>query len=319
MNTLTRTNAKSVAAKNAERNRQINGGLSFDDLDDKNLSRAVAQAVASSSTPLIGTTPTPMGVINRTPKSRAKKERPLMTSTSLKYLEQSLRKECEPYHPNFERVLKPKTRQQLDHIKSVVAAALKSHPDNVKLAAATAGAALAKNTAAYVTYWKNILSNAAFMAHMELLQFERTIDADVVLEGMGGMFDDEDRTTFNTRDCVFDQSLANRAAEREEYAGSDRPAPLASSAEDAHAAIIGLQAWVSLAFGGFKAEQAEFWGVDGLTPFGQRKDYIHEAGEAKYTPIRDFDDYREYQNAQWDEKKRVAPGAHDAIAAMMAA
>lgn len=286
MATLTRSNAAATRANNAAVNAAL---LSIADLED-------------ASNPFDAPAPTPAPVIEQ-PKPKPS----LLTNTSLRYLASALDKVTEPMHPNFARALKPDQLRMHQTIRITAARAYDANKGAVRATIVAIGKALKGDVQAYVTFYKGLASDAAFAAHMDCRLLQKSVSSEAMDEGLDAM--GEEHPIDSADIGAFDNAEATRAAPREDYAG-DQPEPIATSIEDAYEAIEGVQAWIGLAVSGFKPDQLDYWQVAGLFPFGQK-------GKADgYAPIRDFDAYREHQDAQYKLKRNtvaIDPDVEDAM------
>lgn len=239
------------------------------------------------------------------------------TNTSLSYLAIAMDKASSPMHPNFRRALAKKPTQLLMHnnIRLAAAHSYDANPDNVRAAIVATGRMLKADIQSYTTFFKGLAGDVAFAAHMDVGQLQRNVDEEDLDEGLDTMLADAPEITDDVP--LADAINGERAAQREPYEGGDRPEPTASSVEDAYAAVKAAQAWIGLAVSNIPEEQQIYWQVDGVFPIGQRKDTL-PSGEATYTPIRDFDAYREYQAAQWKAKRSLVDLPVDTEDAMLA-
>lgn len=238
------------------------------------------------------------------------------TTTSLKYLTIAIDKACGALHPNFRVKLKPNTLLMYNNIRMASCKAFDANKGNPKAIVVATLRQLKTDTQAYVTYVKGLAGDIAFAAHMDINQFEREereVDPQTFDDGidtMGEAHDVDDDTP------PFDIGESTRAAPRETYAGDKGPEPVAEDLEDAYDAVIAAQAWLSQAFSGMKAEDADFWGVDGLVPFMQNKQTL-ESGEPTYVSVRDFEEYRELQTAAYKLKRNTVALPLDVEASML--
>lgn len=236
----------------------------------------------------------------------------ILTPTALGYLTRALEKNAEPLHPNFRRSIRNEEQLQFQlHLRAVCGRIIDTLGlSNPRLVAVEIGKALKTDARAYIQFFKNLATDAAFAAHMDCLSFTRNIDPDSVDHSLNTMITDDEADTHTITDDVpmYDRSMLERDAAREDYAGGDdsmRVAPIADDEFDAIDGIERLQAWLGLSITSMKPEQREYWGVDGLFPLGQRKSETRFG--TSYTPIHDFADYREWATAQYKAKRRTAP------------
>lgn len=253
----------------------------------------------------------------------------LLTNTGMAYLKVAMDKASSPAHPNFVRAMDLRIEQattpaakaqasenkrMLENIRLASARALDAHPDNLRLAIVTVGRALKEDVRSYITFFKGLATDAAFAAHMDCVRLTKAVDPEALEAGLDAMGESHEITDDTP---VFDVADAQHAAPREEYAGPEDFVIFADSVQDAYEGIAGVQAWLSLAVTNMPEESQKYWGVDGLFPLGQRVDSHPSLGKV-YSPLRDFDAFREYQAETWKRKQRrveVAPATEDLMLA----
>lgn len=236
----------------------------------------------------------------------------MLTPTALKYLTHALNKNAEPLHPNFRRSIRTEEQLQFQlHLRATCGRIIDTVGlGNPRLTAVEIGKALKTDARAYVQFFKNLATDAAFAAHMDCLAFTRSIDADAIDHTLDSMIEDDEapKHPITSELPVHDRAAIERDAPREAYAGGDdsmRPEPIADDELDAVDAIERLQAWLGLSVTSMKPEQREYWGVDGLFPLGQRREET-ELGMV-YTSIHDFDEYCTWATEQYKQKRRRVP------------
>ena len=271
-------------------------------------------------------------ILNKAPakkqalKSTSKKAKkpnngPLLTKTALAYLANSIDRLSDPIHPNFKKALE-KNKASLDTQLMIRVAAAKGfdkfHDDPMK-AVVRSSQYLTQNVRAYVQYWKDLMSNCAFSAYMDINQLRGQSSPEQLEEGMGQMADDlpwiDDLDT-----PLFDESNnSNRDINDERYAGGDAPQPIAAHVNDAYEAIRELQLWIGLAFSGMNEESRLFWGVENAeAPLGQRWDDDGHGGRV-YTPLLDLDDYMAWQKESYRRKMQVVDNDNQVAELMLSA
>lgn len=246
------------------------------------------------------------------------KGRKLLSPTGLAYLTAAVEKGCEPMHPNFRRALEAKPKQLSLYlgIKTTLAASYDTEKD-AKRAVIRTAQALVKDRQAYVTFWKSLIADAAFAAHMDAGAIERNgtqlteSDVQTTLDALA-----EDDPPFEVESTPFD---AGHTAPSEPYEGRELQPTLGTDIEDVYDSIDGLREWCDLAFTKFTPDDLDYWGLrgaHGCLPFAQERMVHPHSGEVSYRPIDDFDDYREVQDRQYKSKRNAAAFTPD-VAAMM--
>lgn len=229
---------------------------------------------------------------------------PVLSKTALLYLGIAFDKMTSPMHPNFRKALakRPKNLEMHEHIKTTAARMFDANKHSIKHAIVNTGRALTFDTQYYVTFYKGLITDACFAAHMDQLLLRKSASAEDLNEGMDSMLDGP---PIDTKDApLYDKSNAQRNAEQEAYEGGEAREPIASSIDDVHDAVARIQAWIGLSVTGMAIEQREYWGVDGLFPLTQRVDDDEMFGKV-YTPIIDFDGFVEWQNESFQRKSRT--------------
>jgi hypothetical protein len=221
----------------------------------------------------------------------------------MRYLDLALDKISQPLHANFVRAASASTLQVYRRIQGALAIADASQLNDSKKTAIAVGRAVKDDARTYVTFWLTLLSNVAFAGHMEALAIERSLNPDALessLDAMGGEHPTE----------PGDEPNADRA--RNEHNTRDREIPqpetIACNFDDIYEAMNSIQGWIELAFNQFTPNQLDYWQCV-PAPFCKR------GADDDYAPITDFDEYREFQTAQWRTKQRVVK-ADDALAVM---
>lgn len=260
-------------------------------------------------------------------KAKAAKKPALLTNTGKAYLHVALLKLADGPHPNFAAALKqrrkdPDTRTDQEitwaNMAAVAKAATGLYPDDPVTAVLASLKQLKANVRDYVQFLKELASNSAFAAHMDVRRIMGVVDADTVDAGLDAMgeihgFDPLDIPAFDVGD-------AQRAAPKEPSAANDDFTVYATSTEDAIEAIEGVQEWLGVAVATWEPEQQEYWQVAGLFPLGQRKvPSAIEPGTFDYVNIDNFDDYRAWQDEQFKAKRNRVKNVDDVTAIMAAA
>lgn len=229
---------------------------------------------------------------------------PVLSKTALLYLGIAFDKASNPMHPNFRKALakRPKNLEMHERINATAARMFDANKASIKHAIVNTGRALTFDTQHYMTFYKGLITDACFAAHMDQLLLRKSANAEDLNEGMDAMLDGP---PIDIKDApLYDKSNAQRNAEQETYEGGEPREPIASSIDDVHDAVARIQAWVGLSVTGMAPEQREYWGVDGLFPLGQRVDDDALFGKV-YTPIIDFDDFVDWQNESFQRKSRT--------------
>jgi hypothetical protein len=223
-----------------------------------------------------------------------------------RYLDLALDKISQPLHPNFVRAASASTLQVYRRFQGalkIADAALMGDPKKVAIAV---GRSIKDDARTYVTFWMTLLSNVAFAGHMDALMIERSVNPDALESSLDAMGDEHQAE-------LGDEPNFDRA--RNEHNTRDREIPqpetIASNFDEIYEAMRSIQAWVELAFNQFTPSQLDYWQCI-PAPFCKR------GVDDDYAPITDFDEYREFQTAQWRTKQRVVK-ADDALAVMEAA
>lgn len=244
-----------------------------------------------------------------TDKTTKPAPRPFLTNTALKYLGAAFEKARAPLHPNFVAKITPTTLGMYKAIQATANETFKANRDaSPKRLIVVTSKALANDTRSYIQFWKDIASNSAFAARMDLLALKQAIDIDAVEAKLNSMLDDYEEDGLDAIDLpVYDATDAQRASPREAYAG-ETVEPLATSENDVYEAINVIQAWCGVAVSSFNDDQQQYWGVDGLFPFAQERIADNVFG-SKYIPIRDFDDYVAWSDKQYRLKRNTVKDA----------
>jgi len=262
------------------------------------------------------------------PAPEAKKPQSLLCPLSLTYLEHSVDKILAPMHPNFVAAMQRRrvdpnvptiNERRFERLRLTLARNQAKHKGNVKAIIVYTGVELKDDAIAYVQLYKQLMANVAFQAHMDASAYDNRITDQAIADVRDVMLEDEDVShEADLNDApVADVADAQRAPEREAYAGGERPEPLADSLDDAEHAVHAVQAWIGLAMGSLNDNQRTFHNVDGLFPLGQRQDVNKATGEIVYTNLVDFETYRAYQRESWS-KKRQTVGGVDSTELMLA-
>lgn len=251
-----------------------------------------------------------------------------------RYLQIAIERAAEPMNPRLLMALNTKIanakddkakqaaqnrRTMMQHIKQKAATAFAAHKQQPRHAIVAAIRTLNKDAQALTTFIKQLCSDAAFTAHMDLVRFERAAVEAPVEDNTEAMIAlDESEMLRNPADTVkttgFEAAYAAHAGATLDTAPEDLDT-IADSKDDAYDAINRVQAWLSMAFTKMPATQAEYWGVDGLVPFMQRVDEL--PGGVVFSPVRDFEEYRQLQNARWEELRNSVPVSDDMLDAML--
>lgn len=249
------------------------------------------------------------------------KGRTLLSPTGLAYLTAAVEKGCEPMHPNFRRALETKPKQLQLHliIKTTIAASYDIEKD-AKRAVIRAAQTLVKDRQAYVTFWKGLIADATFAAHMDAGAIERN-GTQLTESDVQQTFDAlaEDDPPFDTENAAFD---AGHTAPSEPYEGRELQPTIGTDIEDVYDSIDGLREWCALAFVKFTPDDLAYWGLcgnHGCLPFAQERMVNLNTGEVSYRLIDDFDDYRNVQNRQYQAKRNAAAFTPDVAKLMSAA
>lgn len=228
----------------------------------------------------------------------------------LKYLDAALDKLTQPLHPNFIRAASADTLKVYRRIQGAVKLADEAKLSSSKLTAIAVGKAIKDDARTYVTFWTTLMSNVAFAGHMDCLNIERTLNPDQVESALDAMGDEHPFAPGD--EPGFDKAAKTHlhvgcSGELEER-GPDEDQAISTNFDEIYEATHSIQSWIDLAFIGFTPQQLDYWQCSPV-PFCKR------GADENYEPITDFDEYREFQTAQWKKKSRMVK-VDDAAALM---
>lgn len=233
----------------------------------------------------------------------------LVTRLGSLYLAHALDKIGTEPHPNFVRVASKGTLETVAHMRSAVNSVSTDLPPKVRTVKVLK--LLADNARSYTQFLKDVLSNVAFIATLEWNRLHRAALPTTEVENAGqNMLGDEEHEWESGDMPLFDQSQALEArAQRERVTEEFRNDPediLARDEEEIEVALDNLQGWLGLALSPMKPNQLDYWGLTNGIPFGQRKSQSEITGETTYEPLMTFSDYREWSDAEFKKRNKVA-------------
>lgn len=293
MTVLTRTNASTIRSTNPT-------PLAFSDInyEEATMSNAKAKAKPNPNARPEGGIPTaPQGVIN-TPL-KAKPPSCVWTPDATNYLAAAIDKACEPKHPNFVAKMNDDVRAMYQDIRVAACFAYDlAHGETTperRAKAAVIGVIkklgpLSKRHV--VQFMKDIASDCAFAAHMDIVVYERASSLTPLSDRELGMLD-------NMLDAE-PENLPSREPMREPYAGPGEER-VAKDANDVEDSINAIQVWLAaICQRILTTDDLVYWGLEGVFPLGSRK-----RDDGEYIPLTTLAEYRAEQDRRWKQKQRT--------------